>query len=376
MRVIAFVNKNSGGNEGARVLHLLKNLLGHENVFDIIADKGPDRGLDTRAADPTLEVIAFVAGGDGTFSWVATALDKRNLSHCHLAVIPLGSGNDMSRALGWGRKFPRLQAIERWVTDYVNRAEVRRLDVWRLTADAQYTVEGDDKAPSAGSLMCNYLSLGADAYVELRFNQLRWNNPDKYKSRLGNFRAHAMVGAKYMCSAPSGKIYVKDHVMSLLVDGREVDIPEQMQALIFLNIPSYGAGTQPWGVVGRKKPAEGDPTRMVEDMYVDDRRFEVLGLRSLAQFGRIKLLGTHGVRLAQGTTMHLKLKSESTPFQVDGEPWEQRGGEVTIAPGNSVGVLQGPVWKEYSKKNAKFDPNDTASKQQTDADASSVEAQE
>lgn len=376
MRVIAFVNKGSGGNEGTRVLHLLKNLLGHENVFDIVNDKGPDRGLDLRASDPTLEVIVFAAGGDGTFSWVATALDNRNLSHCHLAVIPLGSGNDMSRALGWGRKFPRLPAIENWVTEYVNHADLRRLDVWRLTAEPKYN-HGDDDAPGARPLMCNYLSLGADAHVELRFNQLRWNNPGKYKSRLGNFRAHAMVGAKYMCSAPSGKIYIKDHVESLVVDGRDVDIPEQLQALIFLNIPSYGAGTQPWGVVGKKKPAQGDPSRILDDMYVDDRRFEVLGLRSLSQYGRIKLLGTHGVRLAQGNTMLLKLKSDSTPFQVDGEPWEQRGGQVSIAPGNPVGVLQGPAWKQSSKKNAKFDPNDTATKQQTDldnAEASSVEA--
>lgn len=52
--------------------------------------------------------------------------------------------------------------------------------------------------------------------------------------------------------------------------------------------------------------------------------------------------------------MKIKLNSESTPFQVDGEPWEQRGGEVSMERGNSVGVLQGPAWRSSSKKNARF----------------------
>lgn len=100
MRIIAFVNRGSGGNEGARVLDFLKNELGNENVFDIVADKGPARGLEERASDASFEVRIIVAGGDGTFSWVANEVEKRNLSHVRLVVVPLGSGNDMSRALG------------------------------------------------------------------------------------------------------------------------------------------------------------------------------------------------------------------------------------------------------------------------------------
>lgn len=359
MRLIAFVNNGSGGNQGVSVLNLLKHHLGDENVFDIKADKGPDRGLDLRASDPSFEVRIIVAGGDGTFSWVANAVEKKNLTHCRLMVIPLGSGNDMSRALGWGKKFPGLSKIEQHM-DWIQAAKPRKLDVWRLAAleDETIPTHVDDDGISHGArpLVCNYLSLGADAFVELRFNQLRWKNPERYKSRLGNFKAHLLVGSKYMCGPPSKKIHVIDHIDTLHVDDQLIQIPDDLQALIFLNIPSYGAGTQPWGVLGGAKPADICKDRTIEDMYVDDHKFEVLGMRDLSQFGRIKLLGTHGVRIAQGQRMRLKLKSDSTPFQVDGEPWEQRGGEVTLEPGNPIGVLEGPVWKGSSKKNAKFNP--------------------
>lgn len=58
--------------------------------------------------------------------------------------------------------------------------------------------------------------------------------------------------------------------------------------------------------------------------------------------------------------MELTLKSENTPFQVDGEPWVQLGGTVTLNPGNPVGVLPGPHFNHASRKNATFFGNDSS----------------
>lgn len=358
MRIIGFVNLASGGYEGVRVMELLQKKLGNENVFDIKADRGPEQGLVARALDASIEVRIVVAGGDGTFSWVANAIEKRNMSHCRLIIIPLGSGNDMSRALGWGRKYVGVHKVARCV-DYMERAKARKLDVWRLTAledDNLVDIDEDGISHGARPLMCNYLSLGADAFVELRFNQLRWQRPDKYKSRLGNFRAHFQVGLKYMCASRKEKIFVTDHVDSLCVDDKLIHLPRNLQAILFLNIPSYAAGSQPWGCPGKEKPSDLEAEVIVDDMFVDDHQFEVIGFRSLTHVGTVKALGMRGTRIAQGRRMSLVLKSESTPFQVDGEPWEQRGGEVTMEPGNPVGVLEGPRWKGSSKKSAKFCP--------------------
>jgi diacylglycerol kinase (ATP) len=318
-------------------------------------DDGPVPGLARWAADRDQDVRVLVAGGDGTFSWVASAVDKGHYHNVRLVIIPLGSGNDMSRALGWGRKFPGTARVLEWLA-WAKTAPAHSLDVWRLEAEeAPDAVASsppgttDDGGVSHGArpLVCNYLSLGADALVELRFNQLRWAAPERYTSRLGNFKAHIVVGTKYMMSGKP--IRIVDHVESLVVDDKPIDLPKALQALIFLNIPSYGAGTQPWGLP--KSPRSGAP----RPMLVNDGQFEVIGLKSLNQYGLIKVLHTHGVRICQGSRMELKLKAPSTPFQVDGEPWEQRGGVVRMRAGNSIGVLQGPVYCHGSRRHASFD---------------------
>ena len=46
----------------------------------------------------------IVCGGDGTVMWVVTEMVKYDIKilSVPLAIIPLGTGNDFSRELGWG----------------------------------------------------------------------------------------------------------------------------------------------------------------------------------------------------------------------------------------------------------------------------------
>ena len=46
----------------------------------------------------------MICGGDGTVMWIVHELANHNIdpSKLSLAVIPLGTGNDFSRYLGWG----------------------------------------------------------------------------------------------------------------------------------------------------------------------------------------------------------------------------------------------------------------------------------
>lgn len=158
---------------------------------------GPKFGLELFRKVPNLRVLA--CGGDGTVGWVLSVIDQIKMKPGPpVGVLPLGTGNDLARALGWGgvswRPPDRLlfwnfffalqgytdEPISKILTN-INHSDTVLLDRWCLDVEtnqsAEQTNDGKDTLPL--SVVNNYYSLGVDAHIALEFHEARGKFPDK-----------------------------------------------------------------------------------------------------------------------------------------------------------------------------------------------------
>lgn len=142
------VNPGAGNGSARGAVDQLRVLAGRLGAGLVVTRRVGDLAEQARrAAEDGIERL-LVVGGDGTLHHAAQGLAGTATA---VGVIPVGTGNDLARALGvpWG-----LEAAVR----HALAAPVRRIDLIR-----------------AGDTVCvGYAGAGFDSEVTRRANQVRW----------------------------------------------------------------------------------------------------------------------------------------------------------------------------------------------------------
>lgn len=131
--------------------------------------------LDLFKKVPNLRVLA--CGGDGTVGWVLSILDQIGAyPPPAVGVLPLGTGNDLARALGWGGGYTD-EPIGKILTS-IGDSETTLLDRWQLEVERNQDAQNDDDGNKGKenlplNVVNNYFSLGVDAHIALEFHEAR-----------------------------------------------------------------------------------------------------------------------------------------------------------------------------------------------------------
>ncbi|XP_058067873.1 diacylglycerol kinase 4-like isoform X2 [Magnolia sinica] len=346
--MVVFVNSRSGGRLGPTLKGRLQELISEEQVFDLSVVKPPDfvqYGLacleklallgDQCAKETREKLRIMVAGGDGTVGWVLGSiaeLYKQNRGPIPpVGIIPLGTGNDLSRSFGWGGSFPFAwrSAVKRSLYNAVT-GPIRPLDSWHVVVSmaAGQTVQlphclrhleecpfgqnGDIEGDLPEKLSCfegvfyNYFSIGMDAQIAYGFHHLRDEKPYLAQGPIAN----KLIYSGYTCT--QGWFFTP--CMS--------DPKLSVRAVVALNLHNYGSGRNPWG---RLKPEYLEKRGFVE-AHVDDGLLEIFGLKQgwHASFVMVELISAK--HIAQAASIRLEIRGgqcERAYMQMDGEPWKQ-----------------------------------------------------
>jgi diacylglycerol kinase (ATP) len=289
--LLFIVNAASGGRRGSALLAHLRESVGEGRALPFVPAE-----LDTTLARCRAEGLAAIAcGGDGTAAAVLDAAWRAG-GAVPVGVVPLGTGNDLARSLGWSASgAPPLERLR--------AAGERRLDRWLL--------RGPLSRP-----WFNYISFGYDARVVRRFHAMRAHHP-------GLFLGAALNKALYGMSSLAERVSPLSGGLELL-GPPALAVPAWAAGVVLANIASYAGGT-------RLGPA----------IAPDDGRVDAFALPAGLSLG----LALGGVRVARRLGAHRDLRlrlSRPLALQVDGEPLLAPAGRYEVAHEGTVPVLIPP----------------------------------
>lgn len=411
--LLVFVNSRSGPQQGNLLVTQLRRLLNPIQIWDLSVNGDPRIILESFLVFTRLRIL--VCGGDGTVAWIINTMEKMKVSshrqYPPIAILPLGTGNDLSRILGWGGGYNNESLIV--ILEQISESYVSLLDRWEVTIHEVKNGNHPKHHSTVTKGFLNYLGVGADAQAALQVHNLREIRPQWFFSRLVNKAMYGIFGAEDILKATTVNVR-KD--IQLFADGVRVHLPHDSQGIILLNIDSYAGGVPLWshGVapsnssdnvvnvhpinrvrsfsevehyrhhpIDKKYASQDLLSSMSRDDNIDDVHarneanstdegryshvtacdipcscqdgyLEIVSIRGAFHLGQIKVGLSNAQRLCQCREATIIIRNK-VAVQVDGEPWRQNTCTIKIRRKNEQAVMlhrsadDGGVETEMSK---------------------------
>lgn len=223
------VNPKSGGGEGAYVASILPELM---ESFGFLPHEWQCQELNLQSSELQLQTLlqnsakVIAIGGDGTMSSMLSAYVQYAPKEVELGLIPLGTGNDLSRAMNIYHNY-----VNKGLVNTLRKlimAESRPFDLWKVGSNLT---------------MAAYLSAGYDARVAQIFHNDRSSGKIPGKSALLNKLWYIMVGVREIRThmKPGAFLRLRD------ASGRVRNLPLEGRRMVLIgNVGSYAGGAKPF----------------------------------------------------------------------------------------------------------------------------------
>lgn len=217
--LLVFVNSRSGSRNGNLLITQFRRLLNPIQVWDL-ANGGPEKILKSFSVLSRFQLL--ICGGDGTVSWIISALEKLELKRWPpIGILPLGTGNDLSRIHGWGGGYDNESLL--LIFRQISEAYISLLDLWGVNITS--TSKKGKQRKEVKSFI-NYLGVGVDAQAALQVHNLRESSPKLFFSRFFNKAWYAIAGGEEAIKSSCANL---PRQITLVADGIEISLPPDSQ---------------------------------------------------------------------------------------------------------------------------------------------------